>query len=95
MGKTLKFEIDDVLYDLLAETAEQCGRQLEDVVVQFLADTAPRADSKRNKSQRKAALARLKRYAGVVNSGDPHGSDNDRIDADLAREYSSAHEEVA
>ena len=41
MTKTLTFEIDEVLYDLLVQTAEQCGRPWEDVVVQFLAKTAP------------------------------------------------------
>lgn len=30
---------------------------------------------------------RFRRFFGCVNSGDPHASDNERIDADLAREY--------
>lgn len=38
------------------------------------------------------AKARLKRFAGAVNSGDPHSAENERIDADLAREYADAHE---
>ena len=28
-----------------------------------------------------------RRYAGAINSGNPGGSDNESIDADLAREY--------
>ena len=32
-------------------------------------------------------MARLRRHAGAVNSSDPNSSDNERIDADLAREY--------
>lgn len=31
-------------------------------------------------------------FAGAVDSGDPRSSDNDRIDADLAREYGSTRE---
>jgi hypothetical protein len=33
-----------------------------------------------------------RRYAGAIHSGDPHSADNDRIDADLAREYLNTHE---
>ena len=38
------------------------------------------------------AKARLKHFAGAVNSGDPHSANNDRIDADLARECVDTHE---
>ena len=37
-----------------------------------------------------AAWDRLQRHAGAVNCGDPRGSDNDRIDADLAGEGGGA-----
>jgi hypothetical protein len=33
------------------------------------------------------AWDRLRRHAGAVSGGDPRASDNERIDADLAREY--------
>jgi hypothetical protein len=33
------------------------------------------------------AWERLLRHAGAVKGGDPRAGDNDRIDADLAREY--------
>lgn len=42
--------------------------------------------------ERAQAKARLKSFAGAVNSGDPLSADNDRIDADLAREYANTHE---
>lgn len=32
-------------------------------------------------------LARLQKFAGAFDSGDPHASDNERIDADLANTY--------
>jgi hypothetical protein len=41
---------------------------------------------------RAQAKARLKSFAGAVNSGDPGSADNERIDADLAREYGDPHE---
>jgi hypothetical protein len=43
--------------------------------------------------ERRKARRRLERFAGAVNSGDPQSSDNDKIDADLAREYENTHEE--
>jgi hypothetical protein len=42
-----------------------------------------------------AARQRLLRFAGVTNSGDPRSADNDRIDADLAREYAGGNEKAA
>jgi predicted DNA-binding antitoxin AbrB/MazE fold protein len=36
-----------------------------------------------------ADLARIMAHAGAVDLGRPTGADNDRIDADLAREYGS------
>jgi predicted DNA-binding antitoxin AbrB/MazE fold protein len=42
-------------------------------------------------SQRTADLARLMAHAGAVDLGRPTGTDNESIDADLAREYSSSH----
>jgi hypothetical protein len=38
-------------------------------------------------AESEAAWERLRRHFGAVDSGDPHSADNDRIDADLAREY--------
>jgi hypothetical protein len=36
-----------------------------------------------------------RRHAGALHGGDPGSSDNERIDADLAREYGSDHEPPA
>jgi len=38
---------------------------------------------------------RLRRCFGTWRSGDPHSADNDRIDADLAREYAKNHRREA
>lgn len=34
----------------------------------------------------------LRQFFGSWDSGDPHSADNERIDADLAREYADTHE---
>ncbi len=38
------------------------------------------------------APADWRRFSGIIDSGDPRSSDNDRIDADLAGEYGSPRE---
>jgi hypothetical protein len=43
-------------------------------------------------AEKQAARERFERHFGEVNLGHPTGADNQSIDADLAREYSSAHE---
>lgn len=43
--------------------------------------------------KREAAMARLRRHAGAVNSSDPNSADNERIDADLAHEYGDNHKD--
>ncbi len=40
-----------------------------------------------------ADLARIMTHAGAVDLGRPTGADNESIDADLAREYGSSHED--
>ncbi len=45
--------------------------------------------AQKGKGDQELSVAReqLMHYAGAVDSGDPRSADNDRIDADLAREY--------
>ena len=45
------------------------------------------ADGGIGAQERQAPLADITQFFGTVNSGDPRSADNDRIDADLAREY--------
>ncbi|MEK6407673.1 MAG: hypothetical protein AABN34_11975 [Acidobacteriota bacterium] len=42
----------------------------------------------------KASLGGLRELFGSVDLGYPTGADNDAIDADLARDYASTHEET-
>ena len=44
-------------------------------------------------SQRAADLARILAHAGAVDLGKPTGTDNESIDADLARECGSSHQD--
>jgi predicted transcriptional regulator len=95
--KTLTFELHDDIYEALQRMAEQTGRPFEAVALEWLAKYAypPRPKRRLSEEELAAAEERLRRHAGAVDSGDPHSADNERIDADLAREYGSTHEEEA
>ncbi len=44
--------------------------------------------------QKEEARLRFERHFGEIDSGYPNGSDNESIDADLAREYADTHETI-
>jgi hypothetical protein len=46
-----------------------------------------------SESDQSSALERLLRHAGSISLGYPTGTDNEAIDADLAREYGDTHED--
>ena len=62
-------------------------------MLEFLLRYGPKPCPPLAEEERQAARERLLRFAGAVNSGDPRSADNDRIDADLAREYNNTHQE--
>lgn len=93
MSKTLTFEIPDDIYALLEQTAARWGRPIEQVALEWLSSTMPKKKPVLTEEERKAALARLHRHFGSVHSGDPRSADNEKIDADLMREYESTHED--
>lgn len=93
MSKTVTFEIDEEIYELLEKVAAQTGRPTEQVVLEWLARFTPKPRPQLTEEESRAAMERLLRHAGAANSGDPRSADNERIDADLAREYGSTHEE--
>jgi hypothetical protein len=81
-------DIDALLQKVAADTC----RPFEDVKAEWKAANAPPLEASLSIEQRRAARKSLLRYAGAVSSGDPHSANNERIDADLAREYGSTHE---
>lgn len=91
--KTLTFEISEELYAAFDDIARRDGKTTEQVALEYLARREAKQRPELNADERRAARERLLRYAGVVNSGDPNSADNERIDADLAREYASVHED--
>jgi hypothetical protein len=69
------------------EMAAKSGRPAEEILAEIKARYAPKPRPILSDAEKQAELAKLMRHAGAVDSGDPRSADNDRIDADLAREY--------
>jgi hypothetical protein len=86
MAHELTLELPDEIFQPLARAAAQAGQSLEQWATVQLQTCAASAD------RQAADLARLLQHAGAVDLGQPTGANNERIDADLAREYGSSHE---
>jgi len=83
---TLIYELPEELCQVLEQKANTERRCLEDVVAEHLAaHRRPRpAMTAAEIDRRKAAFDR---HLGEWDSGNPKSSENEQIDADLAREY--------
>ncbi len=88
---TVTYEMPEEICFVLEQKAAAEGRRLEEVVAQHVAQSqSPRHEMDSQEIKRRAAA--FERHFGAWDSGDPQFSDNERIDADLAREY-GGHEE--
>jgi hypothetical protein len=86
MSQTL--ELPEQTYAALVEAARAEGVS----PTEWIEGKLPRAAADtRSEQERSDALKRLLRHAGAIDLGYPTGTDNDQIDADLAREYGGAH----
>jgi hypothetical protein len=89
MSHRLTLEVPDDVYQALLQAAAHAGQTPEQWALGLLRARATTAE------QRAAALARLLRHAGAADLGRATGAANEGIEADLAREYGSAHESGA
>ena len=90
--KTLTLQVPDDLYEALAETRTRSGGSLEEVALRWLAQRPPKVRGASIDDKRREGRGLVTRHFGAWDSGDPNSADNERIDADLAREYASNHE---
>ena len=70
----------------LENLLKQLSDELQNEVLQFAESLTHRNDC--DSSGNGAPTVRS--FFGIWDSGDPHSADNDRIDADLAREYAGS-----
>lgn len=94
MSQVLTLELSDEVYAALQQQAKILGIDLSELVTTSLERQYRLNKNKdqRTEAEKEAARQRFERHIGSI-SGYPPGADNESIDADLAREYASNHEE--
>ena len=93
MSRTVTLELPDHLFEAVQRAATRNGQPVEAYITEAVAREASLAPGETkipSGAEIVAATERLRRHFGVWDSGDPHGSDNSKIDADLARAYGQA-----
>lgn len=95
MSQSLTIELSDATYEAIERQAEKTG----DSPSRFAAIALERQFQKNglpvstgNTPRIRAVSGSLEELFGSVDVGYPIGSDNEQIDADLAREYGDPHE---
>jgi hypothetical protein len=83
---TVTYDLPEEVCVILEQKAASERRPWEDVVAEHVAKCHP---GRRTLTPEEVRIARaaLERHFGAFDSGDPGSSDNERIDADLAKEY--------
>jgi hypothetical protein len=92
MSKTISFQLDDKIYELLQKISERDGIPIERLAIEWMAKYGPKPVPIRTPEEKRKAREELLKFAGIHKRGDPHGSDNERIDVDLAAEYLNTHD---
>lgn len=85
MEHKLTITVPEEVYQPLVDEALKQGRTPEEEASVRLQRSVPI-----RKNNRKGDITK---FFGMFDSGDPASSDNERIDADLAREYGDNHED--
>jgi hypothetical protein len=83
---TVTYDLPEEICVVLEQRAAAEGRRWEEVVAEHIAQCRPGRPSLSSEECRRRVAA-FERHFGAVDSGDPDSSDNERIDADLAKEY--------
>jgi hypothetical protein len=90
MEHKLIITLPDEVYQPLVEAALEEGRTPEELADERLSRTLPTPRPQPPNGERKASI---REFFGIWDSSDPNFADNERIDADLAREYGATHDE--
>ena len=91
MSQRITITLPDEIAGPLSEVARARGQTLEEFASESLAKSVPKPGQVDAASVNQAEQ-RFARWIGSVSLGRPTGADNESIDADLAREYASTHE---
>jgi hypothetical protein len=86
-------ELPDTVYKALVEAAEAVGKTPADWIAALLPSAAG-ADGKPAPTDEDLAAADARLQACIISLDRATGTDNEGIDADLAREYSNDHADL-
>lgn len=94
MSQILTLELDDEVFAAIQRHAEAVGT----TPAAWVADSLERKYGRsshisRQKADEQRGRERFENHFGEVDLGRATGADNESIDADLAKEYASSHEE--
>lgn len=95
MSQTLMLEVNDQVYETIRQQADAAGTSPAQLAVAALEQRFNGIHKKidpRTEAEKQAANERFRSLFGSVDLGHPTGTDNEGIDADLAREYGDTHE---
>ncbi|MGD0089658.1 MAG: hypothetical protein ABSE73_07035 [Planctomycetota bacterium] len=87
MSHSVHVKIPEDLYSVLLQRALAAGRSVEDLVLEWVAQRARPVEPEVSPAELQARRRILEKYVGICKSEDPNAADNERIDADLAKEY--------
>jgi len=85
-------EIHPEIHAILQEVAPKLGKLPDELITEWKAKHGAKPRPQLTEKELQTARERFRQHMGAVNSGDPHFADNERIDADLAREYGGMEE---
>jgi hypothetical protein len=107
MSKVLTVELSDRVYSALEKQAKITGLSISEVAANSLEERhGSLKKDERSGEEKEAARKRFRSHAGsitksilepnqkYITDGNHSSLDNDRIDAELAREYTDSHEET-
>ena len=97
MSQTLTLELSDEVYAAIQHQAAAVGDSPAHWIATTLEQQYDRlrhgqsAQTRPAEAEKQLARERFERHFGEINLGQAIGSDNEQIDADLAREYATTH----
>ena len=95
MSQNLTVEINDQVYEAIRRQAAATGTSpahLAGQAIERQFNGKHKPPDMRTEAEKQAANDRFRSLFGSADLGYPTGTDNEQIDADLAREYGDSHE---
>jgi hypothetical protein len=86
-SQSLKEDVEAAMLSVARDIAARTGQTPEEALDEWRARLRASLSREITDDDRRQGLEQLRPFFGSVDSGDPHGADNERIDADLVREY--------